>query len=417
MFKVIHRVKRFKWLIGIVVLIFLALLGFYLYHTRSTRPVLPSVASPAKPSASLPKPEGRKPGNPSAPQAPPPHRASARQELPAPGQAPQHEFDRPKTLPTLIYIPEGGRKRIYDSLRRQGLSLWISDLLFLLPARVTPGWIRLERPASLKELFSRINEFPREKTRRVVMYSGDSLEDFIAQFSRQTRLDPKALYEEYFRFSPYLDGGILAGYYRLPYRLSPGPAMAYLTEKSEETFRKLSERYLGRYDPAEFRRYLIIASIIQRETWHPEEMPRISAVIHNRLKRNMRLQLDATLNYGPWSHKKITPERLRSDKSRFNTYRFHGLPPSPLGSVTPAALKAALAPAKSRDLYFVKGPKGRHLFSSSYTEHRRIIARLKALSSPPPIPKSKGSKTNSSGQIGYNPSQTDPKNLDKNGTP
>ncbi|ADV45880.1 endolytic transglycosylase MltG [Nitratifractor salsuginis] len=408
--------KRFKWLIGIVALIFLALLGFYLYHTRSTHPIHPPAAASTKPSPSRPKPESPNQGNPSTPQAPPRHSAS-RQELPPVSPARLREFDQPETLPPLIHIPQGDRTKIYDSLRRQGLPLWISDLLFLLPSRVTPGWIRLQHPVSLQEFFSRINDFPREKTRRVVMYSGDSLEDFIRQLSRQARLDPKALYEEYFRFSPYLDGGILAGYYRLPYRLSPGPAMAYLTEKSEETFRKLSEQYLGRYDPAEFRRYLIIASIIQRETWHPEEMPRIAAVIYNRLKRNMKLQLDATLNYGPWSHKKVTPERIRRDKSRFNTYRHHGLPPSPLGSVTPAALKAALAPAKSGDLYFVKGPNGRHLFSASYADHLRIISRLKALHSPAPVKKSEGNETNSSAQIGYNLLQTNPKNLDKNGTP
>jgi UPF0755 protein len=356
-------------------------------------------------------------GNPTQPQTPPP-RPKASPELPATTPARLRELSRPETLPSLIYIPEGDTGRIYDSLRRQGLPLWISDRLFLLPSRVTPGWIRLKGPISLQEFFTRINDFPREKTRRVVMYSGDSLEDFISQFSRQARLDPKALYEEYFRFSPYLDGGILAGYYRLPYRLSPGPAMAYLTEESQQAFRRLSESYLGHYDPAEFRRYLIIASIIQRETWHTDEMPRIAAVIYNRLKKGMKLQLDATLNYGSWSHKKVTPERIRSDKSRFNTYRYHGLPPSPLGSVTTAALKAALSPAKSRDLYFVKGPKGRHLFSATYAEHRKIIARLKALRTPSAAQKrNEGNQSNSSAQIGYNLPHTTPINLDTNGTP
>jgi UPF0755 protein len=252
------------------------------------------------------------------------------------------------------------------------------DRYLLLPAGIRPGWIRLDRAYSLAEFFRRINEFPREKTRRVVMYSGDSMEDFIRHFSRQTLLPKRALYEEYFRYSPYIDGGILAGYYRLPYRLSPGPAMAYLTGESEKRFRKLAEEYLGAYDPASFKRYLIIASIIQRETWHPEEMARIAAVIANRLKKGMRLQIDATLNYGPYSHVKVTPERIRRDTSRFNTYKFKGLPPEPLGSVTEAALRAALRPAETEDLYFVKNITGTHDFAPDYAAHLANISRIKA---------------------------------------
>jgi UPF0755 protein len=191
-------------------------------------------------------------------------------------------------------------------------------------------------------------------------------------------MKPRSLFEAYFRYSPYIDGGILAGYYRLPYRLSPGPAMAYLTEESQKRFARLSRTYLGRFDPDEFKRYLIIASIIQRETWHTHEMSLIAAVIENRLKRGMKLQLDATLNYGPWSHVKVTPERIRTDTSRFNTYRYMGLPPEPLGSVTEAALRAALHPDESDVLYFVKNAEGTHDFAVTYTEHLANISRVKA---------------------------------------
>ncbi len=286
-------------------------------------------------------------------------------------------MDRHDTLPRLIYIPAGGKKVIFDSLRRQGLPLWISDRFILLPSRITPGWIRIEKPISLREFFAKINDFPREKTRRVVMYSADSLDDFACQFSRQTRLPVASIFEEYFHFSPYVDGGILAGYYRLPYRLTPGPAMAYLTGESEKVFAQLARKYLGEYDPAAFKRYLIVASIIQKETWHPEEMAHIASVIYNRLKREMKLQMDATLNYGPYSHVRVTPQRIRSDSSRFNTYRYRGLPPEPLGSVTRDALEAALHPERTEDLYFVRNLQGYHIFARTYAEHLANINRVK----------------------------------------
>ncbi|WP_457606015.1 endolytic transglycosylase MltG [Nitratifractor sp.] len=295
-----------------------------------------------------------------------------------PSPAELRELDRTGTLPALVYIPSGTKSEIFASFRYQGLPLWLSDYYTLSPDKIKPGWIRLTHPISLKEFFSKIDEFPRERTRRIVMYSGDSLDDFARQFSRQTRLPVRTIFEEYFRFSPYIDGGILAGYYRLPYRLSASPALAYLTERSEKEFAKLAKRYLGSYDPATFKRYLIVASIIQKETWHPEEMGRIASVIYNRLRRGMKLQIDATLNYGPWSHKAVTPQRIRTDTSRFNTYRYRGLPPEPLGSVTLDALRAALHPAESDDLYFVKNIYGTHDFAATYAGHLANISRIKA---------------------------------------
>jgi len=395
--------------------------ALFFYHSRSSRTLapppesLPEITAPRS-SATASTVNNEKPDR--SDETNSTHRANR----PAPvipatlTPAELHDLNREEALPRLIYIPEGDRDEIFTSLKRQGLPLWFSDR-FLLPSRIRPGWIRLKKPISLKRFFSKINDFPREKTRRVVMYSGDSLDDFINQFSRQTKLKPRDLFEEYFRYSPYIDGGILAGYYRLPYRLSPGPAMAYLTEKSEKRFREISRRHLGHYDPAEFRKYLIIASIIQRESWHPEEMPKISAVIYNRLKRDRKLQLDATLNYGPWSHKPVTPQRIRNDKSRFNTYHYRGLPPAPLGSVTTAALKAAFQPAKIDALYFVKGKKGYHIFSRTFSQHQAIIARLRQQKKPV---ESDNNVTltpiKTEPQIGYNPSDTIPIKSESNGT-
>jgi len=358
--------------IGVLLFVLLGTLlsTLWWYHSRHDRSLEPPPQVRSRPTPA--------PTTPVTPPAPSQRPQASPPELSGPNPAELRDLTRKGEWPRLVYIPEGDSGTIFASLKRQGLPLWGLDRFLLLPSKVRPGWIRLQEPISLKEFFERINDFPREKTRRVVMYSGDSLDDFIRQFSRQTRLEPKDLYEEYFRFSPYVEGGILAGFYRLPYRLTPEPSMAYLTEKSEEIFRKLAEQYLGEYDPAAFKRYLIVASIIQRESWKSAEMPLIAAVIYNRLKRGMKLQMDATLNYGPWSHRRVTPERIRRDSSRFNTYRYKGLPPEPIGSVTIDALRAALAPAKTEDLYFVRNIYGTHDFAATYAGHLANISRIKA---------------------------------------
>ena len=91
----------------------------------------------------------------------------------------------------------------------------------------------------------------------------------------------------------------------------------------------------------------------------------------------MRLQMDGTLNYGKFSHIKVTPERIKNDMTAFNTYKHKGLPPSPIGSVSIAAIKAAIKPAKSDYLYFMKNKDGVHDFSKSFKTHRKNIRKAR----------------------------------------
>jgi len=106
-------------------------------------------------------------------------------------------------------------------------------------------------------------------------------------------------------------------------------------------------------------------------------MPLVSSVIHNRLKKGMRLQMDGTLNYGKYSHIKVTPARIQNDNSTFNTYKHKGLPSTPIGAVSISAIKAAIKPAKTKHLYFMKNKKGVHDFSDSFKAHRKNVKRAK----------------------------------------
>ncbi len=80
-------------------------------------------------------------------------------------------------------------------------------------------------------------------------------------------------------------------------------------------------KVFGEFDLNKWKKYIIIASIIQKESANKKEMPIISSVIVNRLKKDMKLQMDGTLNYGLNSHKKVTPNMIRNDTSTYNTYK------------------------------------------------------------------------------------------------
>jgi UPF0755 protein len=122
-----------------------------------------------------------------------------------------------------------------------------------------------------------------------------------------------------------------------------------------------------------------LASIIQAEARHVEEMPRISSVYHNRLRRDHPLQADPTVLYALGGHRvRLLYAALDSVAEHpYNTYRHPGLPPGPIAAPGEAALVAALHPADTDFFFFVARPDGSHVFTRSLSEHNEAKARAR----------------------------------------
>jgi UPF0755 protein len=118
---------------------------------------------------------------------------------------------------------------------------------------------------------------------------------------------------------------------------------------------------------------LTIASMVERETVAPEERRLVAAVIYNRLERDMPLGIDATLRYGlgiPGT-RPLTKAQLRSS-TPYNTRRFKGLPPTPIGNPGLPSIRAAARPANVDYLYFVRKPdRVHHFFTADENEFCR----------------------------------------------
>jgi UPF0755 protein len=122
---------------------------------------------------------------------------------------------------------------------------------------------------------------------------------------------------------------------------------------------------------------LTLASIIEREAVERSEMPLISAVFWNRLKRDMPLQADPTVQYAVGKERqRLTREDLMVE-SPFNTYRRTGLPPGPIANPGRAAIRAAVNPAPVGYLYFVAMDDRRHQFSATLADHNAAVARYR----------------------------------------
>jgi UPF0755 protein len=120
---------------------------------------------------------------------------------------------------------------------------------------------------------------------------------------------------------------------------------------------------------------LTLASIIQKEAGNVMEMPLISAVFHNRLKRGIALQADPTVIYGIADFNGNLTRKHLETPTPYNTYRKRGLPPGPIASPGLFALRAAANPATSDDLFFVARGDGTHEFSATLKEHNQAVRR------------------------------------------
>ena len=156
------------------------------------------------------------------------------------------------------------------------------------------------------------------------------------------------------------------------YFLLPGTKEEEIIEIMRRQFFKVFTPQMGRRTK-EFnlnqREVVILASLIEKEAKDESERNLISAVFHNRLNKRWRLESCASVRYvlDKWQ-KPLTYKDLEIN-SKYNTYRYYGLPVGPVCNPGLASLKAALYPVDSEVMFFVAKGDGTHKFSKYYKEH------------------------------------------------
>jgi UPF0755 protein len=130
---------------------------------------------------------------------------------------------------------------------------------------------------------------------------------------------------------------------------------------------------------------LTLASIIEREAVYPGDKPIMASVYLNRIKHNMPLQADPTVQYaigsiagnpakfGFWK-RDLTQDDLKNT-SPYTTYVKSGLPPGPIASPDIDSIMAVLRPAQTDYLYFLSKPDGTTVYASSFEEHQRNVQK------------------------------------------
>ena len=124
--------------------------------------------------------------------------------------------------------------------------------------------------------------------------------------------------------------------------------------------------------------FVILASIVEKETGVAEERPQVAAVFVNRLNKGMRLQSDPTIIYGINQGQGPLGRGLKRSeidkKTDYNTYQIDGLPIGPISNPGVDSLKAVANPAETDALYFVADGTGGHAFAATYKQHQANVA-------------------------------------------
>ncbi len=279
-----------------------------------------------------------------------------------------------------MVVPQGSLKKVFFSLKEQGVDINALDWLFLrLMGMPKKGYIDMGDGALRKGDFLVRLIKGKVALRSVTLIPGETRYFFTQILSETYQLEISELNDAYESIAPRLngsvieDGVILPDTYHLPLGENAFKIMQALIGQSLKKHEALSKQWLGYYHKEEWFEKIILASIVQKEAANIEEMPLIASVIFNRLKKGMPLQMDGALNYQEFSHIKVTKDRIKNDSTPYNTYRFKGLPKNPVGSVSIEAIRAVIFPKETNFLYFVKMPNKKHAFSATYKEHLQNI--------------------------------------------
>jgi UPF0755 protein len=129
--------------------------------------------------------------------------------------------------------------------------------------------------------------------------------------------------------------------------------------------------------PSETGDIVTLASIIEKETAVPQERPLVASVYYNRIASKMALDADPSIIYAELLAGSYQGALHHADMrfdSLYNTYRYAGLPPGPIGNPGRSSLAAAMHPAQTDYLYFVADAQGHHRFARTLEEHDKNVA-------------------------------------------
>ncbi|MDQ7823526.1 MAG: endolytic transglycosylase MltG [Candidatus Eremiobacteraeota bacterium] len=294
--------------------------------------------------------------------------------------------------PVRLEIPKGATAgEVAAALEREGVIE--NRLLFRLTmklagaeASLKPGCYLVDPRENMMEI---VNQFRKGsfRLRLVTIPEGLTLKEVaqilekngVAKASEVLRTAKESEFSLGGKKLPDIEGYLLPNTYDIPDFFTTKEVLETMLKAFETSVLPLYERNRGKLPyKLTLRQVVILASMVEREAQVPSERPVIAMVYYNRLRRGMRMECDATIQFAlgkPRAILKLSDLKLQSP---YNTYLHDGLPPGPIANPGIDCIRAAIEPARNDYLYYVRNDvknDGSHVFSRTFAEHNEAISK------------------------------------------
>ena len=207
-------------------------------------------------------------------------------------------------------------------------------------------------------------------------------EDFMAKVQDEDFLRylvqkfPKLLTQSYngYQVKYVLEGYLFPATYDMNDSKTLQMLITEMVAKTDEVMSKYYDKILA--SDYTLQEIMAMASLIEKEGTKLEDRKKISSVFHNRIKENMKLQTDVSVQYALGEHKEaLSLEDLEVD-SPYNLYQNYGVGPGPYNSPSEDSIVAALEPEKTDYLYFLADIHTKEIYyAKTYEEHLELKAK------------------------------------------
>ena len=287
----------------------------------------------------------------------------------------------PLTTEKTIIIPRGvGIEHIAVLLGHHNIIK--IPLVFRIGARVTGVANRLKAGEfSFSKNISpsgvvKILQSGKQVLRRLTIAEGLTNNQILEILNKTDGLTGKAI-------MPLSEGKLLPETYYFSYGDKRSTLITRMLDGMKEVLTELWENRDPKLPIFSIKDAIILASIVEKETGRMVERARVAGVFINRLRLNMKLQSDPTVSFaitkGQTELKRALSRDDLNTPSPFNTYYTKGLPLGPITNPGRAAIKAAMNPMSTDELYFVADGKGGHLFAKNLADHNKNVAKWRRL--------------------------------------
>lgn len=239
------------------------------------------------------------------------------------------------------------------------------------PSMIQAGTFIFDKPLNVLEVASRITESgATSNLATVTLPEGFTIKEFANIAEKNL---PSFIAEEFLAENDSLEGYLFPDTYYVPADFTAQE----FSELLKETFAQKTQGIEATIEAHSLGLAGVInlASLLEREANTEESMKMVSGILQNRLEEGMRLQTDASLEYvlgRPLGT--LTADDLDID-SPYNTYRYGGLPPTPIGNPGLTSIMAVLEPIDSDYLYYLTDEDGVFHYAETFDEHRQNIAK------------------------------------------